>query len=76
MSANQHLPSNEILSATDLDKIQESESLILNFGHISRKHPLSPYPVRPALYLVEAISRDFNDPSAYFDVSAPSLHTP
>ena len=50
---------NELLSATDLDKIQES--LILIFDHISRKLRLSPYPIRPALPLVEAISRDFND---------------
>lgn len=52
-------PLNELLSATDLDKIQES--LILIFGHISRKLRLSPYPIRRALPLVEAISRDFND---------------
>ena len=45
-------PLNELLSATDLDKIQES--LILIFGHISRKLRLSPYPIRRAL-------RDFND---------------
>ena len=52
-------PLNELLSATDLDKIRES--LILIFGHISRKLRLSPYPIRRALPLVEAISRDFND---------------
>ncbi|KAF9527881.1 cytoplasmic dynein heavy chain 1 [Crepidotus variabilis] len=52
-------PLNELLSATDLDKIQES--LILIFSHINRKLRLSPYPVRRALPLVEAISRDFND---------------
>ncbi|KAI9572528.1 dynein heavy chain, N-terminal region 1-domain-containing protein [Boletus coccyginus] len=52
-------PLNELLSATDLDKIQES--LILIFGHINRKLKLSPYPIRRALPLVEAISRDFND---------------
>jgi dynein heavy chain 1 len=47
-------PLNELLSATDLDKIQES--LFLIFGHINRKLKLSPYPVRRALPLVEAIS--------------------
>ncbi|KAJ3566624.1 hypothetical protein NP233_g6881 [Leucocoprinus birnbaumii] len=52
-------PLNELLSATDLDKIQESLHLI--FGHINRKLKLSPYPIRRALPLVEAISRDFND---------------
>jgi hypothetical protein len=52
-------PLNELLSATDLDKIQESLSLI--FGHINRKLRLSPYPIRRALPLVEVISRDFND---------------
>ncbi|EIN13215.1 dynein heavy chain protein 2 [Punctularia strigosozonata HHB-11173 SS5] len=52
-------PLNELLSATDLDKIQES--LVLIFGHLNRKLKLSPYPIRRALPLVEAISRDFND---------------
>ncbi|KAL1716082.1 dynein heavy chain [Schizophyllum commune] len=52
-------PLNELLSATDLDKIQESLNLI--FNHINRKLKLSPYPIRRALPLVEAISRDFND---------------
>ncbi|KAJ7202870.1 dynein heavy chain, N-terminal region 1-domain-containing protein [Mycena pura] len=52
-------PLNDLLSATDLGKIQESITLI--FGHINRKLKLSPYPVRRALPLVEAISRDFND---------------
>jgi len=52
-------PLNELLSATDLDKIQESLHLI--FGHINRNLKLSPYPIRRALPLVEAISRDFND---------------
>ncbi|KAG6890505.1 hypothetical protein C0995_007704 [Termitomyces sp. Mi166 len=52
-------PLNELLSATDLEKIQESLTLI--FGHINRKLKLSPYPIRRALPFVEAISRDFND---------------
>lgn len=52
-------PLNELLSATDLDKVQEALGLI--FGHINRKLKLSPYPIRRALPLVEAISRDFND---------------
>jgi dynein heavy chain 1 len=52
-------PLNDLLAATDLGKIQESITLI--FGHISRRLRLSPYPIRRALPLVEAISRDFND---------------
>ncbi|KIL61809.1 hypothetical protein M378DRAFT_82045 [Amanita muscaria Koide BX008] len=52
-------PLNELLSAPDLDKIQEA--VILIFGHLNRKLRLSPYPVHRALPLVEAISRDFND---------------
>ncbi|KAI6100746.1 dynein heavy chain, N-terminal region 1-domain-containing protein [Pisolithus croceorrhizus] len=52
-------PLNELLSATDLDKIQES--LVLIFGHINHKLKLSPYPIHHALPLVEAISQDFND---------------
>src|ERR1700730_5871201 len=52
-------PLNELLSATDLDKIGESKYFF--FGHLNRKLKLSPYPIRRALPLVEAISRDFND---------------
>ncbi|KIK50397.1 hypothetical protein GYMLUDRAFT_253036 [Collybiopsis luxurians FD-317 M1] len=52
-------PLNELLSATDLDKIQES--LILIFSHLTRKLRLSPYPIRRALPLVKAILCDFND---------------
>ncbi|KAJ7572466.1 dynein heavy chain, N-terminal region 1-domain-containing protein [Mycena floridula] len=53
------LPLNDLLSATDLDRVHESLGAI--FGHINRKLKLSPYPIRRALPLVEAISRDFND---------------
>lgn len=52
-------PLNELLSAPDLDKTQESTILI--FSHLNRKLKLSPYPIRRALPLVEAISRDFNE---------------
>ncbi|CEG69843.1 Putative Dynein heavy chain [Rhizopus microsporus] len=52
-------PLNELLSATDLDKIRESLHLI--FGHLNKKLKLSPYPIRRALPLVEAISKDLND---------------
>ena len=37
-------PLNELLSAADLDEIQESHVLI--FGHINRKLKLFPYPIR------------------------------
>lgn len=52
-------PLDELLSATDFEKIQDS--LYLIFGHINKKLKLSPYPIRRALPLVEAISKDFND---------------
>ena len=52
-------PLNELLSAPDLDKI--NEALVLIFAHFNRKLKLSPYPIRRALPLVEAISRDFNE---------------
>lgn len=52
-------PLNELLSATDLEKI--NVALTINFTHLNRKLRQSPYPIRRALPLVEAISRDFND---------------
>jgi dynein heavy chain 1 len=52
-------PLNELLSTTDLDKIQES--LVLIFSHINRKLKLSLYLIRHALPLIKAISWDFND---------------
>ncbi|KAJ2928569.1 hypothetical protein H1R20_g8533, partial [Candolleomyces eurysporus] len=67
-------PLNELLSATDLDKIHESLGLI--FGHINRKLKLSPYPIRRALPLVEAISRDFNDVLLNILTSHRLLYTP
>ncbi|KAE9394324.1 dynein heavy chain protein 2 [Gymnopus androsaceus JB14] len=67
-------PLNELLSATDLDKIRES--LILIFSHIIRKIRLSPYPIHRALPLVEAISRDFNDVLLRILVSHRLAYTP
>jgi hypothetical protein len=67
-------PLNELLSATDLDKIQESLSLI--FGHINRKLRVAPYPIRRALPLVEAISRDFNEQLTRVLTSHRLLYTP
>ncbi|GAA5979126.1 hypothetical protein JCM10908_002813 [Rhodotorula pacifica] len=51
-------PLNELLAATDLNKLQDSVNMV--FGHLNKKLKLSPYPVRRALPLVEAISRDLN----------------
>ncbi|KAF8229624.1 hypothetical protein L208DRAFT_1285588, partial [Tricholoma matsutake] len=67
-------PLNELLSATDLDKIQES--LVLIFGHISWKLKLSPYPIWRALPLVEAISQDFNDQLLHILTSQWLPYTP
>ncbi|KIY49803.1 hypothetical protein FISHEDRAFT_72429 [Fistulina hepatica ATCC 64428] len=67
-------PLNELLSATDLDKIQES--LVLIFNHINRKLRLSPYPIRRALPLVEDISRDFNDVLLRILTSCRLAYTP
>jgi hypothetical protein len=52
-------PLDSLLSATDLEKMKESLALV--FSHITKKLKLSPYPIRRALPLVEAISRDFNE---------------
>ncbi|WVQ73635.1 hypothetical protein IAR50_003215 [Cryptococcus sp. DSM 104548] len=52
-------PLDELLAATDLEKIQDAIYLI--FAHINKKLKLSPYPIRRTLPLVEAISSDFND---------------
>jgi hypothetical protein len=67
-------PLNELLSAPDVDKVQESLTLI--FLHINRKLRLSPYPIRRALPLVEAISRDFNDQLLRILTSHRLLYTP
>ena len=67
-------PLNELLSAPDVDKVQES--LMLIFMHINRKLRLSPYPIRRALPLVEAISRDFNDQLLRILTSHRLLYTP
>ncbi|KAI0344163.1 cytoplasmic dynein heavy chain 1 [Trametopsis cervina] len=67
-------PLNELLAATDLEKIQESIALI--FQHITRKLKLSPYPIRRALPLVEAISKDFNDQLLRVLSSQRLLYTP
>ncbi|KAJ3048105.1 hypothetical protein HK097_010869, partial [Rhizophlyctis rosea] len=52
-------PVNELLSAGDVGKVREA--VVLIFGHINKKLKLSHYPIRRALPLVEAISRDLND---------------
>ncbi|KAI9450509.1 cytoplasmic dynein heavy chain 1 [Lactarius psammicola] len=67
-------PLNELLSAPDVDKIQEALGLI--FSHVNRKMRLSPYPIRRALPLMEAISRDFNDQLLRILTSHRLLYTP
>ena len=67
-------PLNELLSAPDVDKIQEALGLI--FAHVNRKMRLSPYPIRRALPLMEAISRDFNDQLLRILTSHRLLYTP
>ncbi|KAJ1937285.1 dynein heavy chain, partial [Linderina pennispora] len=52
-------PINELLSATDVGRISAAIEQI--FAHINKKLKLTPYPVRRALPLVEAVSRDFNE---------------
>lgn len=51
-------PVAELLSASDSDKIQEA--LVMIFSHVTKKLRLSPYPVKRALDLMEAISSDLN----------------
>lgn len=51
-------PLDELLSATSLQKVQESITLI--FSHMNKKLRICPYPVRRALPLVEAISADLD----------------
>ncbi|CAI2172645.1 16667_t:CDS:10, partial [Funneliformis geosporum] len=52
-------PLSELLSAPDVNKVKDSLHLI--FMHFNKKLRLSPYPIKKALALVEAISRDLND---------------
>ena len=51
-------PLDELLSATTLQKVQESLNLI--FGHLNKKLKICPYPIKRALALVEAISGDLD----------------
>lgn len=51
-------PLDELLSATSLQKVQDSLGLI--FGHLNRKLKICPYPIKRALSLVEAISGDLD----------------
>lgn len=52
-------PLDELLSATDLPRIQDAITQI--FSHLNNRLRRVPYPIRRALPLVEAISRDFNE---------------
>ncbi|KAJ5337919.1 hypothetical protein N7452_004647 [Penicillium brevicompactum] len=51
-------PLDELLSATSLQKVQESLNLI--FNHLNKKLKICPYPIKRALSLVEAISGDLD----------------
>ncbi|XHG04755.1 hypothetical protein AWENTII_008001 [Aspergillus wentii] len=51
-------PLDELLSATTLQKVQESLGLI--FNHLNKKLKICPYPIKRALALVEAISGDLD----------------
>ncbi|KAJ9300682.1 hypothetical protein DTO271G3_1846 [Paecilomyces variotii] len=51
-------PLDELLSATSLQKVQESLGLI--FNHLNKKLKICPYPIKRALALVEAISGDLD----------------
>ena len=51
-------PLDELLSATSLQKAQESLGLI--FNHLNKKLKICPYPIKRALSLVEAISGDLD----------------
>lgn len=52
-------PLNGLLSATDLGKCRDAVYAI--FSHFNKKLKIAPYPVKRALALVEAISRDLNE---------------
>ncbi|PYH83869.1 hypothetical protein BO82DRAFT_305978 [Aspergillus uvarum CBS 121591] len=52
-------PLDELLSATTLQKVQESLNLI--FNHLNKKLKICPYPIKRALSLVEAISGDLDN---------------
>ncbi|CAG7939803.1 unnamed protein product [Penicillium salamii] len=51
-------PLDELLSATSLQKVQDSLNLI--FNHLNKKLKICPYPIKRALSLVEAISGDLD----------------
>ena len=51
-------PLNDLLVASSLEKAQEAIGVI--FAHVNRKLKVSPYPIRRALQLVEAISMDLD----------------
>ncbi|KAJ5098437.1 hypothetical protein N7532_005438 [Penicillium argentinense] len=51
-------PLDELLSATSLQKVQESLGLI--FTHLNKKLKICPYPIKRSLSLVESISGDLD----------------
>ena len=51
-------PLDELLSATNLQRVQDA--VVGIFTHLNKKLRISPYPIRRALPLVEAISGDLD----------------
>lgn len=52
-------PIDDLLSATTLPRLRDA--LVLIFAHLNKKLKISPYPIRRAIQLCEAISRDLYD---------------
>lgn len=67
-------PLDDLLSATDLPKIQEALNAV--FGHLNNRLRRVPYPIRRALPLVEAISRDFGEVVLRVLTSARLIYQP
>jgi dynein heavy chain 1 len=67
-------PLDDLLSATDLPKIQDALTDV--FAHLNNALRMVPYPIRRALLLVEAISRDFGEVMLRVLTSARLIYQP
>lgn len=67
-------PLDDLLSATDLPKIQDALTGV--FAHLNNRLRRVPYPIRRALPLVEAISRDFGEVVLRVLTSARLIYQP
>ncbi|KZF19340.1 dynein heavy chain [Xylona heveae TC161] len=65
-------PLEELPSATSLEKVQDALNQI--FGHLNKKLRVSPYPVKRALLLVEAISGDLDTKLRELLQGRPLMH--